>query len=198
MYDRWESFLLQWAEKNGLSEKYIKHGLWRWKELPPKMLQLCRDLDISTSSSSQESVFSVDISSGISPCKAGGYSIEASIHGFSMEKTKGVMNIIGEMVYSEELGLLMVKNKFANVKIFSSGSLVVNSEDKDTAESVFREVSRQLLKAHRCTCCRICVKTCPVNAISIDDGHVCVSEKCIRCGKCTDSCVVLRYENKLQ
>ncbi|MEZ5334850.1 MAG: phosphoadenosine phosphosulfate reductase family protein [Methanolobus sp.] len=197
MYGRWESFLQLWAEKNGLSEEYIKHGLWRWKELPPKMIQLCRDMDISTSASSDESAFSVDISSGISPCKAGGYSIEASVHGFSMEKTKDVMNIIGDMIYSEELGLLMVKGKSASIKIFSSGSLVVNSEDQNTAESVFREVSRQLLKAHRCTGCGICVKVCPVKAITLEGRHIRISEACIRCGKCTDSCVVLRYEDKL-
>ncbi|WP_319508425.1 phosphoadenosine phosphosulfate reductase family protein [uncultured Methanolobus sp.] len=197
LHERWESFLMQWAEKNGLSDKFIEHGLWRWKELPPKMLKLCEEMGISPSASVSDSPFNINITSGISPCKAGGYSIEASIHGFSMKRTADIMNIIGKTVFSEELGLLMVRNDPSTVKIFSSGSLVVNSENKAAADSLFRKVSRQLLKAHRCTGCGICLKVCPVDAITIKDGYAQVSDSCIRCGKCTDSCVVLKYADKL-
>lgn len=197
LYGRWESFLLEWAKNNGFSEKYMKHGLWRWKELPPKMIQLCRDMGISASAASVQSSFSVDVISGISPCKAGGYSIESSIHGFSMKKTIDVMNIIGKTVCSEELGLLVVKSDISGIKIFSSGSLVINSQSREMAESVLRDVSRQLLRAHKCTGCGICVKTCPAKAISVEDGHVIINENCVRCGKCTQSCVVLKYENKI-
>jgi phosphoadenosine phosphosulfate reductase len=198
LHEKWNTFLMGWAKKNGLSEFFIEHGLWRWKELPPKMIKLCEDMGISSSATAEESEFSVSITSGISPCKAGGYTIEASVHGFSMNKTRDVMNILGKTVFSEELGLLMVRDKTSTIKIFSSGNLVVNSDDKSLADSEFAETSRQLLKAHRCTGCGICIKACPVNAISIKDGHVCIDEKCIHCGKCTDSCVVLRYEDRLR
>ncbi|WP_321430025.1 phosphoadenosine phosphosulfate reductase family protein [uncultured Methanolobus sp.] len=197
LYEKWNDFLFHWAKKNGLSESFIEHGLWRWKELPPKMVKLCEKLGISTSASETGSEFSVNMTSGMSPCKAGGYTIEASIHGFSMQKTRDVMNILGKTVFSEELGLLLVCEGSSTIKIFSSGNLVVNSDTKDSADSVFAETSRQLLKAHRCTGCGICIKACPVNAITIDGGHVRIGESCIRCGKCTGSCVVLRYENKL-
>ena len=197
LHERWESFLMHWAEKNGLSDKFIEHGLWRWKELPPKMLKLCEEMGISPSASVSDSSFNINITSGISPCKAGGYSIEASIHGFSLKRTADIMNIIGKTVFSEELGLLMVRTDSSTAKIFSSGSLVVNSENKATADSHFREISRQLLKAHRCTGCGICLKVCPVNAITIKDGYVQINDSCIRCGKCTDSCVVLKYADKL-
>lgn len=197
LHERWESFLMQWAEKTGLSGEFIEHGLWRWKELPPKMIKLCEEMGISPSASVSNSSFGVNITSGISPCKAGGYSIEASIHGFSMKRTMNVMNIIGKMVFSEELGLLMLKTDSSTVKIFSSGSLVINSENKDVADSLFKEVSSQLLKTHKCTGCGICLKACPVSAITIKDGSVQINDSCIRCGKCTDSCVVLKYASKL-
>jgi phosphoadenosine phosphosulfate reductase len=196
LHSKWESFLMLWSKKNGLSDEFIEHGLWRWKELPPKMLKLCDDLGISSSAIASDSSFTVNITSGISPCKAGGYSIEASIQGFSMKRTMDFMNIIGEMVFSEELGLLIVRTDSSSIKIFSTGSIVVNSENRETADSVFGEVSRQLLKAHKCTGCGICLKVCPVNAIVLEDGHVRINESCIRCGKCTDSCVVLKYAKK--
>ncbi len=200
LYERWESFLKKWAERKGLSEKYILHGLWRWKELPPKMVKLSEDIGLSSSEwlgGGTPNTFNISVTSGISPCKAGGYSIEASVDGFSMKRTRDIMNIIGKPVFSEELGLVMVRTDTSSVKIFSSGSLVVNSETRDMADSVFAEVSLQLLKAHKCTGCGICVKACPVNAIIIEDGHVKVNDSCIRCGKCTDSCVILKYADKL-
>ena len=40
-----------------------------------------------------------------------------------------------------------------------------------------------------CTGCGICVRECPVNAISIKEGKAEINmEKCIRCGKCHDIC----------
>ncbi|MDR0768194.1 MAG: phosphoadenosine phosphosulfate reductase family protein [Methanosarcinales archaeon] len=42
----WETYLGGWAKKHGFSEKHIKHGFWRWEELPPKMVKLAEELDI--------------------------------------------------------------------------------------------------------------------------------------------------------
>ncbi len=39
---RWDEFLGQWAEKEGLPPEFVSWGLWRWKELPAKMQELCR------------------------------------------------------------------------------------------------------------------------------------------------------------
>ncbi len=44
--DRWDAFLRRWAEKNSLPDAYHLWGLWRWKALPPKMRELCREQDI--------------------------------------------------------------------------------------------------------------------------------------------------------
>lgn len=39
----WDEFLARWAEKNGFPEAYHRWGLWRWRALPPKMREVCRD-----------------------------------------------------------------------------------------------------------------------------------------------------------
>ena len=197
LHGRWESFLMEWAKKKGFSKEYIEHGLWRWKELPPKMLKLCEETGISASAEASDSSFNISVTSGISPCKAGGYSIEASIDGFSMKRTRDIMNILGRSVFSEELGLLMSREDTSKIKIFSSGSILVSSETKDKATHLFEKVSQQLLKAHKCTGCGICVKVCPVDAVLIEGGHVHIKDNCIQCDKCTDSCVVLRYADKI-
>ena len=49
MAARWDDFLTRWAADRGLPPEFISWGLWRWKELPPKMKELVRDagLDLS-------------------------------------------------------------------------------------------------------------------------------------------------------
>lgn len=42
---------------------------------------------------------------------------------------------------------------------------------------------------NKCIGCGICVKECPVNAITIEDGKAEIDmEKCIRCGNCHEIC----------
>ncbi len=43
MAKRWDDFLNRWAADRGLPEEFISWGLWRWKELPPKMKELVRE-----------------------------------------------------------------------------------------------------------------------------------------------------------
>ena len=42
---------------------------------------------------------------------------------------------------------------------------------------------------NKCTGCGLCVRQCPVNAISMKEGKAEIDmDKCIRCGKCHDIC----------
>ena len=43
MAARWDGFLTRWSGERGLPPEYIQWGLWRWKEMPPKMKELVRD-----------------------------------------------------------------------------------------------------------------------------------------------------------
>jgi cysteine desulfurase/selenocysteine lyase len=44
---RWDSFITKWATVKGLPPEYSQWGLWRWKDLPPKMRELCKNYGIS-------------------------------------------------------------------------------------------------------------------------------------------------------
>ncbi len=219
MYDRWNNYLLEWAHTHGLSNDFIEHGFWRWKELPPKMLKLASELGIGITPVEREDVdeFSIHVTSGISPCKAGGFSVEGIIRGVSTTDAANVMNIIGKNIYSEELGMLRVEVVNGkgrgdgkgdgigkgSINMFATGSILVNAGTKDEAFALFKDAAKQLMRVNKCTGCGICVKVCPANAISInnddtDDGNrLHINESCTRCGKCTDVCVVIKYFDKL-
>ena len=45
------------------------------------------------------------------------------------------------------------------------------------------------INKNKCTGCGICIKECPVNAISLNKGKAVIDmKKCIRCGKCHSAC----------
>lgn len=44
---RWDDFVERWAAKKGLPEEYCGWGLWRWKALPKKMRELCRERGVA-------------------------------------------------------------------------------------------------------------------------------------------------------
>ncbi|AKJ37687.1 phosphoadenosine phosphosulfate reductase domain-containing protein [Methanosarcina barkeri] len=197
MYAKWNAFLLEWAKSRGLSEKFVEHGFWRWKELPPKMLKLAKELEISVLAREKTEDFEIEVVSGISPCRAGGYSIEAAVKGIREKEAASFINVLGNTIYAEDLGMLLVKTGTGTVKFFSNGNLLASSETKEKAVSLFKEAAKQFTRLSRCTGCGICVKACPVGAASLEGKMPHVSEACIRCGKCTESCVVTRYFDKL-
>ncbi|WP_316559866.1 phosphoadenosine phosphosulfate reductase family protein [Methanimicrococcus stummii] len=52
--ERWETYLAGWAKKEEVSEEYIRHGFWRWEQLPPKMIKLADELKIDLRRESDE------------------------------------------------------------------------------------------------------------------------------------------------
>jgi phosphoadenosine phosphosulfate reductase len=198
LYDRWDTYLRDWAFGRGFSAEYIDYGFWRWREHPPKMRLLARQMgiDIVPQDTGVEA-FRIRAVSGISPCKAGGYSIEGSASGIKLVDAVDFMRMLGKVSYSQELGVLMVRASEGSIKLYTDGTFQVNGGDKGTTEVLFEAAARQLTRVVKCTVCRICEKACPKNAITFKDGHLRVSERCDGCGVCDGVCVVIRYMDRI-
>ncbi len=44
--EKWDSFLRMYSAEKGFPDEYVGLGLWRWRQLPPKMQELCRSRGI--------------------------------------------------------------------------------------------------------------------------------------------------------
>ncbi len=196
LFTRWNECLLKWGKEHGLDEAFIKHGFWRWKTLPPKMLRLAEELKINTKPQTPEEEFGITVTGGVSPCKTGGYTLEGKITGLLPREVQNIANILGENTFSEDLGVLLIHAKGGNTRIFSSGHISVNAREKEDAMSVFENTAKQMVRVRKCTKCKVCLKVCPVNAIVLEP-YLKIGKVCTRCGKCTESCVVVKYFDRI-
>ncbi|GFO96120.1 hypothetical protein ig2599ANME_0306 [groundwater metagenome] len=196
LFARWNEYLLDWARDHGLSQKFIEHGFWRWKSLPPKMMRLAEELGLDTTVKGGEEEFSIVVTGGVSPCKTGGYTMEGRAAGIMPEEARNIANMIGDNVFSEDLGVLLIRSNNSNIKIFSSGHISVNAGSREVALSLFESTAKQLIRVKKCTKCGVCVKVCLARAITLEP-HLLIGNECTRCGKCTEVCVVAKYFDRL-
>jgi len=199
MYRDWEEYLHRYAERNGLPPEYIDMGFWRWKVLPPKMKQLAEGLDLKTEPK-KGSGLSLKLMKGASVCVAGGYSMEAIVtvpRNRDFAYVEDALRTVGEVKYSPEFEIALAKMKTGRARLFGGGQVSVTAEDAKGAEKTFEKAVKALLRAELCTQCGICAKACPRKAIRIKGGMKVDPEKCISCGKCESSCMVVHYYDKI-
>jgi phosphoadenosine phosphosulfate reductase len=197
----WETKLNDWAKENGLPKEFVRYGFWRWKELPPKMKALSEKIGLQVKSKRADTI-ELKVIKGVSPCVAGGYSVEAVLR---MPENKGLgqvselLKTVGEVRFVDEFGVAMVRSKLGDAKVFAGGQISAVGETPKDAGELFDKVARAVLRANMCTRCGICVRACPTDAISLDlTGPMIIDEtRCNQCGKCAESCVVAHYFDKL-
>lgn len=195
----WEAKLGSWAQDNSLPREFVTYGFWRWKELPPKMKELAERLGIVVSPKRADSL-ALKVIKGVSPCAAGGYSVDAVIslpEARALSQTSEALKAIGDVTPNEEFGVAIVRTERGSGKAFAGGQVSVVAPNPEDASALFDSVARAVLRANMCTRCGICVRACPAGAIKVEEG-MCIDENlCTRCGVCGGSCVVAHYFDKL-
>jgi len=199
LYSRWEDHLHEYAKDRGLPPEYVDMGFWRWKVLPPKMIQLSEEMEISLKPSKAAGP-SLRMLKGASPCTAGGYSMEAVVN---VQRTRDfsyaedALRTVGDVKYSSEFEIALLKMPVGRAKLFGGGQVSVTAPDAKSAKRVFEKAVKALIRAEMCTECGICQKGCPRKAITIKGGMRVDPNRCTSCGKCEKSCMVVHYYDKL-
>ena len=199
LYGRWEQYLHEYAERRGLPPEYADMGFWRWKVLPPKMIQLSEGLNLCMKPANAAGP-SLNMLKGASPCTAGGYSIEAVVsvqRNRDFSYVEDALRIVGNVKYSPEFEIALLRRPNGRAKLFGGGQVSVTAPDAKNARDVFGLAVKSLVRAELCTECGICAKRCPHHAITIKGGMRVDPERCTSCGVCEKSCMVIHYYDKL-
>jgi len=200
MHSGWEKYLHEHAGSKGLPPEYADMGFWRWKVLPPKMIQIAKELDLDLKPKKAAGP-AVKMMKGASPCAAGGYSMEAVIDVPSKRDfsyVEDALSVIGEVRYSPEFEIALLKVKNGRSKLFGGGQISVTAGTEKDAEMIFEKTAKALIRAEMCTECGICEKGCPRKAVMIKGGFKVDQKKCNRCGKCERSCMVVHYYDRIR
>ncbi len=199
LYGRWEEYLHSYAEDRGLPKEYADMGFWRWKVLPPKMIQLSEEMQI-TLKPTKAAGPSMRMLKGASPCAAGGYSMEAIVnvqHSRDFSYVEDALRTVGDVKYSSEFEIALLKMPIGRAKLFGGGQVSITAPDAKNSKKVFERAVKALIRAELCTECGICAKKCPRHAITIKGGMRVDPNRCNSCGRCESSCMVVHYYDKL-
>lgn len=199
LHKDWSDYLYRYAEERGLPKEFVDMGFWRWKVLPPKMVRLAEDLDLRTKPKDSKGP-SMKMLKGASSCAAGGFSVEAIVNvprARDFSSVEDALRTVGDVRYSQEFEIALVKNKDSTAKLFGGGQVSVTSKSLEGAKNMFEKAVKALLRAQMCTSCGICAKKCPRHAITIKDGLHVNPERCNSCGSCESSCMVAHYYDKV-
>jgi len=199
MYGRWNDHLKKYAKEHDLPNEFVELGFWRWKVLPPKMIKLAEEINLKISPKNSGKA-EIKMLKGASPCAAGGFSMEAIVtipRSRDFSCIEDAMRTIGDVRYSDEFEIALLKTKKGTAKIFGGGQVSVVAKSAADAEHLFERSVKALLRSQLCTSCGICAKRCPRKAVRINNGLNVSSEKCNSCGKCEQSCMVIHYFDKL-
>ena len=199
LHARWDSHLKEWSRKNGGGEDYVKYGFWRWKVYPRKMRQLADEVHLELPEARSDRL-GLKWVKGASPCLTGGYSAEGVLsvpRKRDFSRVVEALKTIGQVKFSKEFEIALVKTKDSTLKVFGGGQMVATGPTPEKAHAIFEAGGKAFLRAQLCTECGICLRKCKAKAIRLDDGIVIDEERCTRCGKCTEACVVAHYYDKL-
>jgi len=202
LHARWSNAIREEGAKQGLEAKAVSLGAWRWKALPPKMKELLASAGISIRPRSEEGRARLEVVGGISPCITGGFTVDATLRlpvPVSLARTANLLNMLGEVRYSEDMGVVLVRKGSMSAKLFESGQIVVTGTSPGDVRAFLREVVGIVMRGSMCSHCGICVRGCPKKALRPDAEKVpeLDASKCTRCMKCGKSCVLVHYADKM-
>lgn len=195
--------LIQESEKK--PEKYISWGLWRWKKLPQKIINLLKisgsqNDHIEVNNLSNKHITFKAIST-INPCQKGGYSCLIKVNTIlDLDKIENYLPILGEVKYFENYDYIQVfHKKESNANVFRDGSIEIRGKDVISVKKFTTDLIKTILRGIHCDTCSLCIHHCKYNALSISENVLNVNrDLCINCLVCNDFCPFVRYQKSLE
>jgi ferredoxin len=185
-WKHWQTIATKIAEKQGMNEKWIKHGFWRWKQPPQKISELAEEMGIGSGwqSSKDSKPFEYRM-------EQKGYPPDTRIEGrfrgpIDLTKAAAFLYALGDVVVDLDRDMLEVTYTTGTLSghafLFGNGQFtLLGVSGMESAKLFVRTTLRGLL----CTSCGTCFGLCENNAILSEEDWVRINpDKCVRCKAC--------------
>lgn len=201
MWDRWHSYLKEYAEANGLDEKWVELGIWRWLNPPREFVEVMKKRMETTSqvSTSQllrapPSSITLSLVSGVRPC-VGGVSAEGRFSNFDMNlvRESGQLRTLGKVVDGGNFVVVYGKTSPSTIHIYKNGVVIARAESEERTKNILELVEKVVRRAYECTGCGLCKSHCKVGAIEVMERAV-INERCEGCGACLRGCPIMMHD----
>ncbi len=193
-----EKYLKAYASRNGLSEEWVSYGFWRWQSLPKSIRMMAEKKGINIVPKNEKKPVHFTMTVGYRSCKAGGITAEGCfgvpLNLPGIEGT-GLLEIIGNTKSID--GVILAQRGENNVHIYASGTIVARGGSENEAGDLIGLAEKTIRRAILCTGCGVCVGQCQARAITVN-SNARITGKCIRCGKCTWACPVVKFGSSSQ
>lgn len=191
--EKLEKYLKEYAARNGLSQEWVAYGLWRWQVLPKSIRMIADKKGVNLVPICKKKPVHFTMTVGYRPCKAGGITAEGSFGmplNLPLIEETGFLGMLGDTNSID--GVILTRRGENNVHVYASGAVVARGGSEDEAGQLMGLAEKTIRRALSCTGCGVCIGQCAARAISVN-GTARINGNCIRCGKCTWACPVVKF-----
>lgn len=190
-YERWTSYLEDYAKRSKKESDWLNLGLWRWR-VPPKGVSELIQSDIVETRPSDP--LKLQISGSHIPCTLGIRTEGFFIGELDMRRVSNMLTILGEVDYDPEVEAAQLE-RFV---VFKEGLVIIRAETEEKLASQAKELERVIKKAENCVACGVCLGRCENDAIVIKEKAWIIEENCERCKKCLYPCSAADFEGEFR
>jgi phosphoadenosine phosphosulfate reductase len=196
LWSRWESYLQAWGKRIGYDERWVTHGLWRWRRYPGQIQSFISTQRINVSpkhTSDEKKTMTLSLVSGVRPCGRTGVSIEGAFSRSPYsEKISNILNSVGIVRMTK--GVIRIWSKDNDIYLFNDGRITINSSNEKIARQQALKLTMAAARVERCIKCGSCISICPSASITLGEDYPFIDEaKCSHCGLCTKVCPVAHF-----
>ncbi|MCF2144144.1 MAG: phosphoadenosine phosphosulfate reductase family protein [Candidatus Heimdallarchaeota archaeon] len=208
LWKKWSAFLKEWQKRNKFPPEWLSWGLWRWKKLPKKMLDLAErykvDLSAITKSASKnigEWELGFTLQEGFATCKSGGVVLDGAFSmPLSLSRIKPFWEIFGKADLDEELGLLTLTTPAGEVVTMSAdGAITAKGKTIKGVKTALKNLVLEVFRTEDCTGCKVCLSHCTAHALFINpttNQIELLAEECTHCANCHYRCPVIKFGHR--